>query len=70
MDYNFGKLHFQRDGNSEGLMDTGKALFAIGMFLLVLSFIPLLPDPYDHMVNVDFWAWLDRELTEVWSGER
>lgn len=51
-------------------MNLGKALFALALGLLVLSFIPFFPDPYEHSVCVDFWTWLNRELRELWSGER
>ena len=48
----------------------GKAIFAFSMLLLVLSFIPIFPDPYEHTNGVDFRTWLKRELSELWSGER
>jgi hypothetical protein len=52
-------------------MSNAQILFAFGLVLLVLSFVPVFSDPYHlDMPCVDFWAWAKRELSELWSGER
>jgi hypothetical protein len=41
-----------------------------GVFLLFVSLLPILPDPYWHQERVNFWIWLIREIDELLHGER
>ena len=41
----------------------------VGGGLLVLSFLPVLPDPYYHEEKVCFWVWVQREIDELRHGE-
>jgi hypothetical protein len=52
-------------------MSLGRALFAFGMLRLVLSFLPVFPDPYhEDAPCVDFWTWSWREIDELVKRER
>ena len=47
-----------------------EALLVLGGGGLLLSFLPVIPEPYYHVDRVNFWEWLIRELQEVLTGER
>ena len=41
-----------------------------GAFVLMLSFLPVIRDPYYHIKRVNFWEWAAREIRELITGER
>ena len=47
-----------------------EALIVLGGGALLLSFFPIIPEPYYHIERVNFWEWLMREIEEVLTGER
>lgn len=44
--------------------------FVFCVFLILLSGLPLLKEPYYHRRKVCFWIWLKRELIELFKGEK
>ena len=50
-------------------MDKKKIYLIVGGVLVVVSFIPILPDPYYHKERVNFWVWCWREIDELLHGE-
>ena len=40
----------------------------LGMF--VLSAFEFLNDPYYHRTKVNFWLWAEREIIELFEGEK
>lgn len=50
-------------------MKLSTPLFFLVIGLIVLSFLPLLPDPYLHRENITFWDWASREIDELINGE-
>lgn len=47
-----------------------EAVIVLGAGALLLSFAPIIPEPYYHVERVNFWEWLMREIEEVLTGER
>ena len=47
-----------------------KLYWLLALGLIVMSFMPLWVDPYDHTVCVNFWGWLYRETHEAINGEK
>lgn len=41
-----------------------------GAFVLILSFLPVIRDPYYHVERVNFWEWAAREIQELITSER
>lgn len=37
---------------------------------LVAAWIPIFPDPFYHEERVSFWVWLQREIYELFYGEK
>ena len=46
-----------------------ESLTVLGGGMLLLSFLPIMRDPYYHIEHVTFWEWLMREIDEVLTGE-
>lgn len=47
-----------------------EALTVLGGGALLVSFLPVMRDPYFHIEHVNFWEWLIREINEALYGER
>lgn len=47
-----------------------EALLVLGGGALIVSFLPIMRDPYYHVERVNFWEWSMREIEEVLTGER
>ena len=47
-----------------------KIAVVAGTGLLLLSLLPVLPDPFYHVEKVSFWTWLGREIYELRYGEK